>query len=79
MAQAALSDLFNKRSGDKLEKLYPGVTKKPVSELTIRDLNNITPHVMVEEGRTMNGLGSAIPTAIEIIIQWVQDKKLSLL
>lgn len=77
MAQTTLADLLNKRPAQKIEKLYPGSTTKPVADLTVTDLNNIGLHIMLENSAT--GIAPShvyIPgEALRIIGMWAQDQK----
>lgn len=76
---ANLQEIMNKRPAAKIEKLYPGVTKKEIADLTIRDLNNIAMHVMIEDGHTGNGVIFAPAVALGIIGRWAEENKKSIL
>ncbi len=67
-----LSELINKRPASKIEKLYQGVTTKPICDLTVRDLNNISMHILMEAGEVPTG--NVIVQALRIIGDWAQQQ-----
>ena len=73
-----LADLLNKRPCSKIEKLYPGVTTKPISELTVGDLNNIGLHIMYEEYSVAPSNAYIPAEALKIIGKWAFEQKKSI-
>lgn len=76
---ATLTDIMNKRPAQKIEKLYPGVTTKEIADLTVRDLNNIGLHIMLECGMPVTGNVFVPQEALRIIGAWAHDKKVSII